>query len=38
MQFQSAFDKPGPDNFSFVRNVHEKVRDMASGLPKIRGT
>src|ERR1700693_2084621 len=38
VQFQSAIHKTGTDNFTFVRNVHKKFRNVASRLTKIRGT
>ena len=36
--FKSPVDKTGTDNFTFVRNVHKKIRDVASRSTKIRGT
>ena len=38
VQFQSAIDKTGADNFTFVRNIHKKIRNLASRSTKIRGT
>ena len=38
VKFQSAVDKTGTDDFTFVRNVDKKLRDVASRLTKIRGT
>ena len=36
VQFQSAIDKAGADNFTFVRHIHKKFRNVAGRSAKIR--